>query len=123
MSKSLSSLVNNLSEIYKRECKKCEEREKIILKCRFIGIEDNRLSYECIKCSDKLHKSINGLDKKPPNTYKFCNNDLNKFALLLRKAIYPYKYMDNWEKFNKTTLPSKEAFYSNLNLEGITDED
>ena len=31
--------------------------------------------------------------------------------------------MDSWEKFDKTTLPPKEAFYSNLNLEDISDED
>ena len=29
--------------------------------------------------------------------------------------------MDNWEKFNETTIPPKEAFYSELNLEGISD--
>ena len=28
--------------------------------------------------------------------------------------------MDNWEKFNETTLPEKEEFYSNLNMEEIT---
>ena len=31
--------------------------------------------------------------------------------------------MDNWEKFNETTIPPKEAFYSELNLEGISDAD
>ena len=31
--------------------------------------------------------------------------------------------MDNWEKFDETTLPPNEAFYSNLNLESISDED
>ena len=31
--------------------------------------------------------------------------------------------MDDWEKFNKTTLPEKEEFYSNLNMEDITDAD
>ena len=31
--------------------------------------------------------------------------------------------MDSLEKFNKTTTPPKEAFYSKLNNEGITDED
>ena len=31
--------------------------------------------------------------------------------------------MDSWEKFNETALPSKKDFYSNLNLEDISDED
>ena len=29
--------------------------------------------------------------------------------------------MDNWERFNETSLPSKESFYSNLNMEDIDD--
>ena len=59
------------------------------------------------------------LIKKLKNTYSFCNNDLNKFILLLRKGVYPYEYMDSWEKFNETSLPSKEDFYSSLNMEDI----
>ena len=43
--------------------------------------------------------------------------------MLLRKGVYPYEYMDNWERFNETSLPDKEAFYSNLNMEDITDVD
>ena len=31
--------------------------------------------------------------------------------------------MDDWEKFNETTLPKKEEFCSNLNVEGITNAD
>ena len=31
--------------------------------------------------------------------------------------------MDNWERFNKTLLPNKESFYSNLNMENIEDID
>ena len=42
---------------------------------------------------------------------------------MLRKGVYPYEYMDNWERFNETSLPSKESFYSNLNLENIEDID
>ena len=63
------------------------------------------------------------LVNKFASTYSFCNKDLNKFILLLRKVVYPYEYMDNWERFNETSLPSKESFYSNLNLEDIDDID
>ena len=31
--------------------------------------------------------------------------------------------MDDWEIFNKTSLPEKEDFYSHLNMEDITDAD
>ena len=31
--------------------------------------------------------------------------------------------MDSWERFNETSLPDKKVFYSNLNMEDITDVD
>ena len=43
--------------------------------------------------------------------------------MLLRKGVYPYEHMDEWEEFNQTPLPEKEEFYSNLNMEDITDAD
>ena len=46
-----------------------------------------------------------------------------KFNLLTRKGIYPYEYMYSPERFKKTKLPPKEAFYSRLNGEGISDKD
>ena len=42
---------------------------------------------------------------------------------MLRKGVYPWEYMDNREKFNETSLPKKEEFYSNLNMEEIFDWD
>ena len=42
---------------------------------------------------------------------------------MLRKGVYTYKYMDDWEKFNETSLPEKEDFYIHLNMEDITDAD
>ena len=42
---------------------------------------------------------------------------------MLRKWVHPYEYVDNWEIFNKISLPSKEDFYSNLNMEDISDID
>ena len=43
--------------------------------------------------------------------------------MLLRKGVYRYEYMDSWGKFDETPLPPKKDFYSNLNLEDISDED
>ena len=92
---SLSKLVDNTSENFTvEECESCTENNR------------------CKKCK----KTIEGLIKKFPSLYQFCKDDLNKFSLLLRKGIYLYGDMDNWEKFDKTTLLTKEAFYSNLNL-------
>ena len=34
-------------------------------------------------------------------------------------GVYPYEYMDNWEKFSETTLPEKEDFYTHLSMEDI----
>ena len=109
MSISSSSLVDNLSEIYSKRCrdKNCK------FKCDFVGLENNKLYYECNKCKKRQLKPTYGLIKKFSNTYKICNEDINKFILLLRKGVYPNEYMDSWEK----------AFYSELNLEDITDKD
>ena len=43
--------------------------------------------------------------------------------MLLRKGVYPYKHMEDLKKFNQKSLPEKEEFWSNLNMEGITDAD
>ena len=47
----------------------------------------------------------------------------NRLSLLLRKGVYPYHYVDCMTKLDKTSLPPKEAIYSKLAGEGITDED
>ena len=57
------------------------------------------------------------------NTYNFCDNNLDKFIMLLRKGVYPYEYIGEWDKFNENIIPSKESFYSNLTLEDITKTD
>ena len=99
------------------------ERRKIKSKCTFIGLRNNRLNYKCKECRKRCFKSTNRLIKNFPNMYQFCNGDINKFVLLLRKGVYPYEYMDSWERFNETSLPDKKAFYSELNSEDITDKD
>ena len=72
---------------------------------------------------DYSNKIDDKLKKQFKNTFKFSNNDMNKFILLLRKGAYPYEYMNDCEKFNETSLSEKEEFYSNLNMEDITDAD
>ena len=42
---------------------------------------------------------------------------------MLRKGAYPYEYMDSWKRFDETSLPKKEDFYSNLNMEDTADAD
>lgn len=66
-------------------------------------------------------------DSKELNTTAFQqtlrHSDKDKVQLLLRKGVYPYEYMTDWSRFNETSLPPKEAFYSKLTLEGISDKD
>ena len=80
------------------------ERNNINSMCDFIGFNDNRLNYRCKECSKESYKSINRLIEKFPNVYQFCDSDLNKFVLLIRKGIYPYEYMDTQERFEKIFL-------------------
>ena len=119
MSTSLSNLVSNLSERLHNDrcidCKSCLD---------FMTTKDEQLIFRCFSCKKNYEKNINkDLLQRFANTYEFCNGDLNKFILLLRKGVYPYEYMDSWQRFDETSLPDKEAFYSNLNMEDITDVD
>ena len=120
---SLAAHVDNLSEVNNKYCRSCEKRKNIKSECKFIGFRNNRLNYRCKECNRTSAKPINDLNKKFPNTYKFCNGDDNKFILLLRKGVCPYEHMDSWEKFDEISILDKEAFYNELNKECITDED
>ena len=119
MSTSSLKLIDNLSEgLHNDKCKDC----KYYLD--YITIKDNKLIFRCFSYKKNYEKDFNKeLIQRFANIYEFCNGDLNKFILLLRKGVYPYEYMDNSERFNDMLLPNKEAFYSNLNMEDITDTD
>ena len=119
MSMPLSKLNDNISEgIHNNKCADCES-------CLdYIKTKNENLILKCFNCEQYYKKKFNkDLIKRFASTYKFCNKDLNKFILSLRKGVYPYEYIDNWERFNKTSLPSKESFCSNLNIENIDNID
>ena len=112
--------------------KECDNGKTIAYKLRFIdsfrfmptslselvdNMSGNFNSIEYKSCTDnnrceECKKLIEGI-KKFPSIYQFCKGDLNKFILLLRKGVYPYEYMDSWRRFDETTLPPNEVFYSN----------
>ena len=117
MQSKLSDLVDNLPDINKKGCPECIK--KIRSECAFIEFKNDRLHYRCKKCTKRCTKSKDRLIKKCLRIYKFCDRDLNKFALLLRKGVYPYEYMDSSERFDETLLPDQEVFYSESNLEDI----
>ena len=120
MSMSLSKLIDNLSEgIHNNKCADCKSCLDYVRSSK-----NEKLILKCFNCETYYRKKLNKeLIKRFASTYEFCNKDLNKFILLLRKGVYPYEYMDNCERFNETLLPSKESFYSNINMENIDDID
>ena len=68
------------------------------------------MKYKCLSGKENYSNKIVEKLRKIFKLFKFSNNDINKFILLLRKDVYPYDYMDEWEKFNETSLPEKEEF-------------
>ena len=95
MATSLSDLVNNLSEINNKDCETCMERKIIKSKWDFIEFKNNRLNDKCKECGKRCYQSINGLIKKFPSVYKFCDDNPHKFVLLLRKGANLYEDMDS----------------------------
>ena len=71
--------------------------------------------------SSSLEKLVSNLPKESLKytSQKFKGKELD---LMARKGVYPYDYMNCFDKFNEK-LPSKEEFYSILNNEHISDED
>ena len=115
----LSNFVDNLAEgIHKIKCKYCD--------CflEYESVKNNLIKYKWLSFNNDYSNRINEEFKKRfKSTFKFSNNDIDRFILLLRKTFYLYECMDDWEKFNEAILPEKEEFYSNLNMEDITDAD
>ena len=69
------------------DCKSCLD---------YIKTKNEKLILKCFNCEQYYKKNFNKeLIKRFKSAYEFCNKDLNKFILLLRKGVYLYEYMDN----------------------------
>ena len=117
MFSSLSSFVDNLAEgLHNPKCTDCKSY------LEYISTKNELLTFNSLNCSKNQKKHFNKyLTKRFANIYEFCDGDINKFCLMLRKDVYWYEYMDSWKRFDETLLPEKEDSYSNLNMEDITD--
>ena len=103
MATSLSKLVDSLTDnIHNDKCIKCKSN------LCFVRAINEKLIFKCIDCEKEYEKEFNKeLIERFANTYKFCDNDLDKFIMLLRKGVYPYEYMDGWDKFNEMIIQVK----------------
>ena len=85
MASLLSNLDNDLAEgIHEIKCKDCN--------CFFEykSVNDNLIKYKSSSCNKTFSSKINEkLKRWFRKIYKFSNNDMNKFILLLRKGVYP----------------------------------
>ena len=119
MDTSLSKLVEKLTDnIHNGKCIKCK------FNLCFVKPRNEKLIFKCIDSEKEYEKEFNNeLIERFANTYKFCDNDLDKFLMLLRKGVYPYEYIDEWDKFKEKVLPGKDSLYSYLTLENISETD
>ena len=115
MNRALSTLVDNFSEINKSNCEETKDKN---MKLKIKRVNDKKTLITtcktCKTCKSKESQLIRDLIKKFPSTYKLCNKTTAKFITLLNKGVYPYEYMDSMNRFDETTLPNIEKFYSNL---------
>jgi len=79
-------------------------------------------SLQFLNCS--LERLANNLLKAGRQNFKqllaeYSNPE--EADLLFRKGVYPYDYMDSWDRFDEVQLPPKEAFFSTLRDENISD--
>ena len=119
MATSLSKLVDNLIEnIHNDKCVKCKSN------LCFVRAINGTLLFECVDCKKEFEKKFNkALLERSSSTYEFCGNDMDKFFILLRKGVYPYEYMDGWDRFSEKDLTDKVSFYSSLTMEDISKTD
>ena len=61
----------------------------------------------------------------PKDDLKYTSKEFTgkKLSLMSQKGVYPYDFMDSFEKFDQMELPTKDQFYSILNDQHITNDE
>ena len=103
---------------------------KQVIVDKFVNKEGKEVNVKrVISFIDSLRFMVARLDKLFSNlkidqfvTLKKCYS-CNQLSILLRKCVYPWYYVDSIRKLDETSNPTKQAVYSKLTGEGITDED
>ena len=83
----MSSPTDNLSAGLHKG--KCQKRKSGL---EYATFKDSTLTFKCVHCNKNYEKEF---DDDLPNTYRFCDGDINRFFLMLRKGVYSYKHMDS----------------------------
>ena len=84
----------------------------------FMNSSIESLVKNLVKGNDTIEK----LRAAFPETSKHFTND-EQFKLMTQKGIYPYDYIDTYDKMNDTSLPSQNLFYSKLYNSECDDND
>ena len=77
----------------------------------------------CRFIASSLDKLSSNLDDDQCKHLREFYMEEEVFRLMRRKGVYPYECMDGRKKFEETSLPTKNAFYRNPDMKGISDED
>ena len=121
MPSSLSSLAENLTKCGKcGACKPGDCIRRYIKDGKVIQYKGIGKCGECKNCNLAESKCISPTDEKLTLTRRYFGKNTN---IMIRKGVFFYDYFDSFDKLNETELPKKEAFYSKLNDEHITEDD
>ncbi|XP_031355217.1 uncharacterized protein LOC116179559 [Photinus pyralis] len=90
-------------------------------------VQNTNIDFRFIDSFRFMSSSIDKLSSYLDNEQKtitraHCRN-ANEFHLLTRKGVFPYDYVDSWEKLNETVLPTRDAFFSQLKNEAVSEAD
>lgn len=108
---------HDLFPINNEQAKRPKFDPRLNLKLRFID------SFRFLQCSLGKLASFLPHDKMliMRDEWKFLSE--SDFKLLTKKGVYPYSYMDSWEKLNNKELPTIDSFYDTLTKKSISPAD